>query len=384
MKIKIFTHFLLLMVLSSGLLFAQEGEDELLPVLFTEDFDYPSERPLILNPEPSNANFDELTGWSTQSNTLAADQVFAMTTVPLTYEGYSDGVGNALAYNGLRGQSVFKPFEQGANDGQTIYMSFLIRFDQAFANGSDFLLGLKMDANAGENNWGGRLYAQDDLVTGDFILGINKMSGGSTTWVNDEAKFVKPDETVLLVIKYYVGVLNGESAEEEAGNYDDEMWLFINPTIGDEEPAEADLYHADPDQRDIWRISSAGNAFGGARSMYLRSAAEGSVPSYAIDDIRVTRAWADLFDADEEPVSAGEILQQPDELNLFVANKQIHITDGNSRFQNYRVVNITGQVMLNGSLNDSNTAIDASGLKSGVYILIAEGDAIVSRKIFIE
>ena len=351
-------------------------------LLLEENFDYDAARTLILNPIASSDNYDGVTGWSTQSNTLSATNCFDITNAPLNYAGYVNaGIGNALKYNGQAGQGVFKLFSKNVRNDSTVYISFMINFPADAVSGGDYFLGIKMEPSATSTNWGGRLYASVNPTypNEEVTLGINKMSGGTTTWVNaTTGPFYPVNKTHLMVIKYKVGIINGTSAATEAGKFDDVMELFVNPVTTGVEPATATLRHADAAQNDLYRYTSSGLVFGGARGLYLRTPAVGNAPAYTIDGIRVGLTWAEVV-----PAPSGLKNASADNFSFSVdANKQISVFASARMYNSYNLVSLSGQQLLSGILN--NQKINASALKSGVYILNLVGSQKASAKIVIQ
>lgn len=351
-------------------------------LILEESFDYPSERPLVSDAVASSDNFDGVTGWSTQSSKQAGVNCFDLVEEPLYYEGYeSSGTGSALKYNGNVGQGVFKIFEKPVTNDATVYISFLINFSgDVKVTGGDYFLGIKMENSAESNNWGGRLYASVNPVNNgsEVSLGINKMSGGTTTWTNQKrGPFFAANTTHLMVIKYKVGVLNGKSAEEEAGNYDDEMHLFVNPALDGKEPDEPLLTHIDPAQNDIYRYTASGLVFGGARGIYLRSSNTGTAPAYIIDGIRVGQSWEDVLPWED----TGLKKNTADEFSCTISGKQIIISSLKFDYSMYEIISLSGQKVQEGNLDGNR--IDASGLTGGMYILNLKGNQSASVKIII-
>ncbi len=280
-------------------------------LLLEEYFEYEAGSNLITDTLTAADNFDGVTGWSTVSNKNSGQTRFTITDAPLTYEGYAgSGIGNALAFNpqSQSGQSVFKNWNHGITNDTTIYIAFLVQFPKQEVNydGSDYFMGIKMESQASSSNFAGRLMAAveaKDEITGtpytgqEISFGINKSSDGKAVWTNpDEEPYFTFDKTYLVVMKYHVGVINGATAAEEKGNYDDEMWLYINPTLN-EEPAEANLYQKDPDGKDAYRLSSSGKEMGSLRGFYLRGGEPGKanvLAPYILDGIRVGYTWEDV------------------------------------------------------------------------------------------
>ena len=281
-------------------------------LLLEEYFEYEAGTNLITDTITSSDNIDGVTGWSTSANKNSGQTRFTIADAPLTYDGYAgSGIGNALRFTpqSKTGQSVFKNWGHGVLNDSTIYIAFMIQFPKQEVNyaSPDYFMGIKMEPTATSNNFAGRLYASVeamDEITGapftgqEISFGINKSSDGKAEWTNPENEpYFTFDKTYLIVMKYHVGKLNGKTAAEEKGNYDDEMWLYINPTLG-AEPATANLYQKDPDGKDAYRLSGSGKEMGSLRGFYLRGGEPGkanTIAPYIIDGIRVGYAWEDVI-----------------------------------------------------------------------------------------
>jgi len=213
----------------------------------------------------------------------------------------------------------------------------------------------------------------------EVTLGINKMSGGTTTWVNaSTGPFYPANKTHLMVIKYHVGVINGTSSATEAGKFDDVMELFVNPPTTGVEPATPTLKHVDPAQNDLYRYTSSGLVFGGARGLYLRTPTAGNAPAYTIDGIRVGLTWADVV-----PLASSLKNATADNFSYKCnADKQITIFASAHNYVNYELLSLSGQKVLSGSL--SSNRINASALKSGIYILKLVGTQSAAAKIILQ
>ncbi len=359
MKKKFFTLLFICALFCTNLLHAQ--------FLFEETFDYPANRALIADPVKNSDNFDGVTGWSTQSNSKAATNCFNIAASPLTYEGYElSGIGRGVKYNGKDGQGPFKLFPRGIKKDSTVYIAFMINIPSKMITGGDYIMGIKMEPSAASTNWGGRFFAAvDPFYKGEEVtFSINKSSGGTPTTVDPiKGPFFAADKTHLIVIKYKVGVLNGKSSAEEAGNYDDEMSLFVNPPLDGIEPATPLLKQIDPNQKDIFRYTDSGLVMGDARGIYLRSSAEGNIPPYTIGGIRVGLTWQDVI-----PLSASSKKVTQEKLSYYINDsKQIVINCSDTKYSDYELVTLLGQKISAGKFD--NNPIDASNLSSGIYVL---------------
>lgn len=374
MRKKIFTTVLTCMLLSIGVSYSQ--------LLLEENFDYDAGRPLIMDAIDSSDNFDGVTGWSTQSNSKSGTNCFDIVDGPLIYDGYvASSIGNSLKYNGEDGQGPFKLFTQNVKNDSVVYISFLVNFPNDPVSGGDYFLGIKMEPGANSTNWGGRIFASvDPAYAGEEVsLGINKMSGGTTTWVNAATgPFLAANTTHLLVIKYHVGVLNGSSAAEEAGKFDDVMSLYINPVLDGTEPETPDLIHQDANQNDLYRYAQSGVIMGGARGVYLRPSAAGNAPAYTLDGIRAGLSWEEVL-----PAPSGLRMTSANNFKYQLQNKMIHITSSLDNYSKYSLINLSGQQLLSGSLAENSGNIDASSLQTGIYILSLSGNQQASVKVVI-
>lgn len=350
-------------------------------IVLVEDFDYPASTPLVADPVAGEANYDELTQWWTASNSRADILNLMMTDSTLVYEGYSDGVGNSLAYDGTRGPGFHKAFVNADGDtisfeeNSTLYMSFLINFSDMPASGSDYFLGIKMDLGPGSFNWGGRFFAKNDLFTnGKIDLGINKSDSPGAEWysISNDGALLDPNETHLVVLRYDIGDVAESREAQDAADYqfDDTMRVYINPVIADGEPEVAHIQHEDPGLRDIRRWGAT-TIFGGAHAIYKRTPEQGTAPAYVMDAIRVGITWEDVLPYVDDTSVASEFAKT--DFDFYVNKKQIHVSNLDNSFTSYRIIGITGQTMQSGIVNGNSASINASSLNNGIYILQMQG-----------
>ena len=340
--------------------------------LLKEDFDYDANRPLILNPAASSANKDVVTGWSTQNNSSSNTNCFNITDGGLSYESYnSSATGNALLYNGVKGQAVFKSFSSNVADDMNVYISFLINFSNVSANGSDYFLGLKNSTSATAQVFGGRIFAKvnPENPNKEVTLGINKASSGTTIWQDSNAG-IPANKTHLFVMKYHVGALFGSNADDEVGQSDDIMSLYINPTTGSAEPSSPNLIHFDTNQSDLYRYSSTGSVIGGASGLYLRTPGSSVAPSYVLDDIRVGLTWSDVI---QNVDIMGFSNPKFKDFLYNLVNKHLILDFSNNNFNSFDIFSIAGNKIKVGKINSLNENIDLSSLKRGIYILNLNG-----------
>ena len=295
-------HFLLAVALVvTGALSAED-------LILEECFEYEAGIPLIEDTISKSDNFNPITGWSTVANSGSGMTCFYIHDGALTYDGYAaSGIGNALEFrpDKTAGQSVFKNFEYGIKNDSTIYIAFMIQFlkDTQDYESPDYFMGIKIEPAATSTNYTGRVIAmvqsqgdQGESYAGEEISMLIQKASNSAP-ISDQVNYLTFGQTYLMVFKYHIGVLNGKTAAEEAGHYDDEMWLYINPTL-DQEPAQANIYQQDPNGRDGFRMSESGKAIGSLRGIYLRGGEPGKanrINPYLMGGVRIGFTWEDVI-----------------------------------------------------------------------------------------
>jgi len=276
-------------------------------LILEECFEYDAGRQLVQDTITKSDNFDPVTGWSTVANSGSGQVAFYISDDVLTYEGYAgSGIGNSLYFhpNKTGGQSVFKNFDHGIKNDSTIYIAFMIKFikdTQDYAS-PDYFTAIKIEPAANSTNYTGRLYAmvESEGEGGESYEGEEVtllMSKASTSSPVATKTYFTFGQTYLIVYKYYIGILNGKSAAEEAGNYDDEMWLYINPEL-ESEPQEADIHAVDPYGKDGYRWTESGKEMGSLRGFYLRGGEPGKanrINPYLLGGVRIGYSWADVI-----------------------------------------------------------------------------------------
>lgn len=290
---------------------ALQAQGQASTLLLEECFEYTPGTKLISGTIESSDNYDAITGWSTQANKNAGLTRFVVTDQTLEYEGYgASGIGYGLKFDAQEetGQGVFKCWDRGISKDSTVYVAFMIRFPKQERSYSspDYFLSFKTEPGATSTNFAGRVYADitlQDPETGTSYEGeeittmVAKASTSPLIAVPTDGPYLTFDKTYLMVLKYHVGVLFGASSADELGHYDDEMWLYINPSL-DKEPDQADIYQKDPTGYDAYRYSSSGKVMGGLRGICLRGGEYGkknTIAPYIIGGIRAAKTWADVI-----------------------------------------------------------------------------------------
>ena len=376
MKTKIITLIAFFVVLSLGKMQAQ--------LIWQDNFSQAA-GPLIASPLVSSDNSAinnplNLSGWKTQSNTSAATNCFDVVSPGLVYNGYScSDIGNALKFNAVSGQSIYKQWSKTIKNDSSVYVSFMINFPNALATGGDFFFGLRMDSTATNTNWGSCIYAAvDPAFPGQEVsLSIKKASSGTAV---PSSTYFPANTTLFIVLNYHIGILNGVSQVAETGLYDDKMSVYVNPSSTAGEPTTPTIYCADAAQKDLYRWGAT-TTIGGAKAVYLRSstATPGNTPAYTIDGIRVGYTWADVISSTD-----GLIQTTANNFRYVVdINRQMTINASPSNYSAYTLLSISGQQLYKGSISSEISKVNLSTLKSGIYILDLVGKQHASAKIVI-
>ena len=334
--------------------------------LLHEDFIYTAGVPLVQNPMVSTENIDPTTGWRTMSNTNSATNAFNIVSPGLTYTGFNgSGKGNAMKILDNAGQDVFKSFAPVAplTCPKTIYITFLINVPPGDKSGSEFIFGIKYTNSALDANYFGRLFIS---VTADSLsFGISKSStpAGALTGMT-----YRTNTTYLLVLKYTCGGLNGTTSTEEANKYDDKVDLFINPNLSAAEPATPTLTYSNPVDKDAYRYGTTNTVIGGLAALYFRTPAVGGIPEAVFDGIRVADRWGVV-------TNTADVVAEKFKLYTDGLAHQLNVQlEHNSTFNRYEIVNLTGQVVGQGKINQAHFSIDAHNLNTGLYLLNLSGD----------
>ncbi len=220
-------------------------------LLFVENFDYTPATLLTAN------------GWTNHSGT---SNYIPVSSTGLTYSGYPSVGGSASMLTS--GEDVHRLFTEQTSG--TIYASLLINVSSSQTTG-DYLF------HFGTDPWSttlpGRLFVKKDASTTNFALGITR--GAAVASAVFTSYTYVPNTTYLVVLKYSFvdGTLN------------DEVKLFVNPTVPGSEPT-ADLTISTGDTTtDPTGIAGVG----------LRQGSSTAAPAALIDGIRIANDWSLLF-----------------------------------------------------------------------------------------
>lgn len=247
-----FLQFSLMLALISFLGPAQHLNGQ---VLMLDNFDYPAGELLTAHT------------WIQQQTT--ATFPVAVNNGGLTYTGYvGSGIGNAAAL-GVEGQDVFKGFVKQTLPG-TLYLTCMVKIISATTAG-DFFISFKESATSTTNvNFRGRVWAKAD-ASNNLAFGVTKGAMTAPMGPTYTGYSYSLNTTYLLVMKFTIveGTVPNDSAQ-----------LFINPVIGNPEPAPSVIC---PD------VFSGIDV--GLGSVLLRQGTNGSSPTCVVDGIRVAKTW---------------------------------------------------------------------------------------------
>jgi len=235
---------------------AGEVYPAVVPALFLEEeFDYPAN------------DFITAHGWTAHSG--AGTNPIPVATSGLSYTGYlpTTGLSAQTSASGEDDHRAFVLFDHG-----NVYASFLVNVISAPT--SDEYVFHFGPQNIG-TDFKGRFFIKDDSA-GNISFGLSKASTSSISYTTASYNTAT---TYLVVIKYAI----------KAGSNNDEVYMWINPTIGATEPA---CLITAPDVTG-WDAANIG-------TVSIRQGT--NTPVIQIDGIRVSNDWATLW-ADVEPVT---------------------------------------------------------------------------------
>ncbi len=228
--------------------------------LVKEDFDF-----------PDGEAIDTL-GWDAHSGSgpaMISDSV-------LTYSGYAgSGVGNALDVFGT-GEDVNKTFPVQSRDGETIYLSALIKVTESGndLSGSYFLhLGNKFGTSF---YFCARVFLKVD-ASDNVVFGLSNSS--TPDW--GTTNFAK-NTTYLLILKYKIS---------KAGNDTTDLWVLPSGVPGSEAAAGAPEVSVDDQTGENY-----------INAVAIRQAS--GIPDYVLDGIRVASTWENSVGGVDAPVIA--------------------------------------------------------------------------------
>ena len=218
--------------------------------VFTEEFEYDALKKLTEN------GYTVSSGGGTNPLTVGTGN-------GLTYSGYPLAGGNGLALT-TSGEDDYKSFT-AINSG-SVYMSFLVNLSAAQAGG-DYFIGLS--PTSGQTNYTMRVHAKSQGA--GFVLGLKEFNETNAVYGTTEFAF---GTTYLIVVKLTF----------TTGDMNDPMVLYVNPTVG-AEPANGEVSLTETTKADQADVSF----------VTFRQGSAGAAPTLVIDGVRVSGAWADLF-----------------------------------------------------------------------------------------
>lgn len=225
-----------------------------------------------------------------QNGPNTADPI-KVTANSLEYEGYSTAEGNCVSLSNTKsGQDLFckLPEDKWITSG-SVYASFLLNVSEAPASAQAYFFGFMpqtskgvLDKGTSEANAFGRLFVlADENDNTKYQLGLTR--GSAVKDVETADTKLSLGTTYLIVIKYRI----------IEGTTNDIVDLFINPAVGDSEPAAAAATYSSGTGGD----PSTTN--GGLFALELRQGqtATNNAPVCKIDELHVATSWDGLFDA---------------------------------------------------------------------------------------
>jgi hypothetical protein len=292
-------------------------------VLFVEDFDY-----AVNNSITSN-------GWSITGANASPEILISPSTI--FYPGYVyNGVGNEVLLSNS-GQDVCKTFSSQTSG--CIYTSFIVNVSSANKNGDYFL-------NLGANplsSYFGRVFVKRDALLDKIAFGVQYTSGGTPTPIPSYSDFnYELNTTYLLVLKY--------SFEEDKSN----ISFIVNPVLSATEPIVDWITNS---QGSLSKPSNIG-------SIVLRQGTKADAPILALDGIRISKSWADLF------TTTSILPLTVNDPKVSVVGKKLSVSNVDDSAL-IDVYNLLGTKVLSSILIDNS--VNIGGLSKGVYLVRVAG-----------
>ena len=288
-------------------------------VLFVEDFDS-----AVNNSITSD-------GWSiTGAN--ASPEIF-ISPPTISYLGYVyNGVGNEVILSNS-GQDVCKTFSSQTSG--YIYTSFIVNVSSANKNGDYFL---SLGANP-LSSYFGRVFVKRDPLLDKIAFGVQYTSGGTPNPIPSYSDFnYELNTTYLLVLKY--------SFEDDKSN----VSIIVNPVMSANEPI---LDWISNSQGSLSKPSNIG-------SIVLRQGTKADAPILALDGIRISKSWADLF------TTTSILPLTVNDPKVSVVGKKLSVSNVDDSAL-IDVYNLLGTKVLSSILIDNS--VNIGELSKGVYLV---------------
>ncbi|PKN72667.1 MAG: hypothetical protein CVU50_05880 [Candidatus Cloacimonetes bacterium HGW-Cloacimonetes-3] len=227
---------------------------------FEDNFEYTATELLTAN------------GWTAHSG--GGTNSFFVSNAGLSHPGYPANSGLAAETTGTSGEDVNRLFT--AQTSGSVYASVLVNISAAALAGDYFF---HLGANPLGSDYKGRVFAQ---VDGSDMLRFGVSRGGDKTTAIWTGYNYSLDSTYLLVLKYTI----------VAGAANDQVALWVNPTIGPTEPAY-NVLATDTAATDAANIGAVALRQGNTSN---------PTPVAKYDGIRITNSWAQLWTTPVVPV----------------------------------------------------------------------------------
>ena len=328
--------YILLLLVVTSVSFAQQTPP------FYEGFNYTA--PGILQTQP---------GW-TLLNT-GDDLVIASPSLTYSSAGYPASTGNKVTFggSGIDASKDFAPVSTG-----TTYYSVLLNVTDLTAvtstTGSYYLGFISTGSSFGATLWLKKIDANT------FNIGINPRTTVANTVFGTTAYNI--NQTYLVVASY---TLNAAASDDVA-----KVW--VNPTIGGSEPAAT-----------ASATNTGGTDLTLVGKVLIRQGGTTDTPNMEIDELRIATTWNDATTTTVAlGVNQNEIASLSISPNPVNNNGVFYITTAANAEKTVTIFDVLGKQVLN--LTTSESAVNVSGLNSGVYIVqVTEEGKTATKKLVI-
>ena len=310
-----------------------------------------------VNPLPYYEGFDY-----TVANALGAEQMWTnansgddilVADGNLSYTGLTSN-GNSISFDGA-GIDCFSPITP--TSAGTVYYSFLLNVPTMAgatdANGGYFAGFGETSTNLGATLWTKRI---DDA---SFNLGIEVRTANAANTTFDATTY-QTGQTYFVVVGYAFNAATGS---------DDVVSLWVNPVVGNAEPATTitDTHAA----TDLVNISY----------FFLRQDSTTETPSILIDELRIGTAWADVV-----PVTASLTDNNINGLTMYpnpVTGGTLHLTSTANATMSVQIFDVVGKEVVKADV--VNNTVNVAKLTAGVYVVkITEEGKTATRKLVVQ
>ena len=271
-------------------------------VLLTEHFAQTTET--LATNENGFGNEIAATGWT---NINGSGQIYMNTTKDLTYTDYKSATDNtgSVEYKATFGKKAATPLKKSISSS-SVYAAAIMDISSVSGTGRDYIFslcpGTSSLATAASTHFA-RLYMRQGSTSG-FRLAIAKGAEANTLFLGwtDDLAFGK----YLVVVEY----------QFVDGDNNDVVALYLNPVKGDKPAPYATCLQDTIRESDSKNFGASQVADAEKISSVMLYSSANVKPAMLIDELKVTTAWADLWESGDAPVVETPTMVVEDAINF--------------------------------------------------------------------